>query len=587
MIQGSDIASLASLVAASAANHKQQQQQQQQSLDPSTNSDADSDDSDDGSNSDPPTPPQQRAVQPPSVPGSAAAADSSSSASDVESSPPAVTFTAQDESEFFYALRANNTELLTSLLGLHPSLIDAEFGVYEGFDSKGMMPQVKSKRIYTYTADCDKGYCYPLHVASEGGHKDLVLMLHGLSPEQADMEDYRNHVPEEIANGRAKEAFLEIKGLRKEVKERYEGETNARGQPHGKGLLYKKMEGYEEKEHVLYEGTWNNGQMHGKGMINFGGADNRRYEGNFSKGLFDGHGVLFADPLTLESKSKKEKKVYIGLFKDGLKHGSGVEYDPEDNRKLYQGGFKADRRAGYATAWLAAGHKYEGNFDDGKMHGAGTYTLPNGERYEGLFVDDVRCGDGSFYKSDGSRIDGVWDDGSMVEERKVPKKFVADPMDLFGSTDPDFDFNLSSSNGGDASTLLFDRDGSADAAVVRVALSFLDGVSDALARKRVDGCRAPAGAEAAGALTLLCEEAKRLVVKRAKDEARREARKTIMQEEEEEEGYGDGKVAEGDIARALVQSVLEYGQMHNDALSTSLANSLARARLMRSNEAIN
>ncbi|RYH15381.1 hypothetical protein EON65_31825 [archaeon] len=37
--------------------------------------------------------------------------------------------------------------------------------------------QSKTKKCYTYTGNDKDGFFYPLHVAAESGHKNLVILL--------------------------------------------------------------------------------------------------------------------------------------------------------------------------------------------------------------------------------------------------------------------------------------------------------------------------------------------------------------------------------------------------------------------------
>ena len=74
-------------------------------------------------------------------------------------------------------------------------------------------------------------------------------------------------------------------------------------------------EGYGKvttKEGDIYEGMFKNGLKHGTGVEKFieGGA----YIGNYRDGLPDGHGKL----------KDKDGTVYIGQFKAGKKHGVGT-----------------------------------------------------------------------------------------------------------------------------------------------------------------------------------------------------------------------------------------------------------------------
>jgi hypothetical protein len=191
-----------------------------------------------------------------------------------------ISYNEREEADLFIALRANDVAFVKDLLAKHPSLTEVEFGVFEGSDTKDLMPQVKSKRIYTYTGDPDKGFCTPMHVAAEAGHKELVLYLHGLDRFMFEIEDYREKTPAEKANGEAKEAFLEMEGKTKDEMARCEPEGLDRadsGETWGRRI--KKLSGYDEIERVLYEGHWKGGKYDGKGTLYYEGTEFREYVG--------------------------------------------------------------------------------------------------------------------------------------------------------------------------------------------------------------------------------------------------------------------------------------------------------------------
>ena len=107
-------------------------------------------------------------------------------------------FSGDDTSTFFYAVKAKNIESVKTLLATHPSLVDADFGVDYRFDISS------GKKHYTYTGDPDNGFCTAFHLAAECGSKELILHLHTLSNDY-DIEDFRDKIPSEMAVGEAKE----------------------------------------------------------------------------------------------------------------------------------------------------------------------------------------------------------------------------------------------------------------------------------------------------------------------------------------------------------------------------------------------
>ena len=138
--------------------------------------------------------------------------------------------------------------------------------------------------------------------------------------------------------------------------ERYEGETNDRGQAHGQGAYYN--------------------------------ANGTRYEGEFKDGSPNGRGVFYY----LEDNQWKGDR-YEGEWKDGKQHGKGAYYH-------------------------ASGDRYEGEWKDGKRHGKGAYDYADGDRYEGEYKDDVEDGQGILHHANGDRYEGEWKDG--IPHRGTP-----------------------------------------------------------------------------------------------------------------------------------------------------------------------
>lgn len=85
---------------------------------------------------------------------------------------------------------------------------------------------------------------------------------------------------------------------------------------------------------------------------------------------------------------------YEGEFKDGLRHGRGVQTWPDGAR--YDGEFANDKRNGQGIFTWPSLARYEGMFVEGKRHGHGIFTWPNGARYEGNYRDGQRDGPGVF-----------------------------------------------------------------------------------------------------------------------------------------------------------------------------------------------
>ena len=116
--------------------------------------------------------------------------------------------------------------------------------------------------------------------------------------------------------------------------------------------------GHLEGPEVVYDGEWQNGLWHGKGVLAF--SNGERYAGEFTEGKFSGSG----------SYSWPDGSEYVGDFADNKRNGNGMI--------IY-----------------ANGDQYVGGFLDGKRHGQGTYTWmwnPKGTKIDNIMkaIDGTR-----------------------------------------------------------------------------------------------------------------------------------------------------------------------------------------------------
>ena len=77
--------------------------------------------------------------------------------------------------------------------------------------------------------------------------------------------------------------------------------------------------------------------------------------------------------------------IYIGTFKDGLKHGKG-KLTTRNNRS-YEGDWKNDKPHGFGINTFPNGKIYTGNFDKGKPVGDGQWTYADGRIYNGTWIN--------------------------------------------------------------------------------------------------------------------------------------------------------------------------------------------------------
>jgi len=122
----------------------------------------------------------------------------------------------------FNAIRICELTAIRTILQVNRSLVSSKLFGYEGSDIYEIIKDSKTKRCYSYTGVEKDGYFYPLHVAAESGHKNLTFLLVKAGAD-IDALDYRGIKAIDKCTGNAKYAFYELKGLKFESSERYQG----------------------------------------------------------------------------------------------------------------------------------------------------------------------------------------------------------------------------------------------------------------------------------------------------------------------------------------------------------------------------
>lgn len=128
-------------------------------------------------------------------------------------------------------------------------------------------------------------------------------------------------------------------------------------------------------------------------------------------------------------KQYEDQSVYVGQFKEGLRHGIGeLQYSNGNvyqgtwskgdqhgkgklifkNGDVYKGHFRMNQFHGYGVYSFSDGSKYEGDWVYHKKHGKGIFFYPDGEYYKGDFSKDKIEGKGGFYFADGTVHYGEW-----------------------------------------------------------------------------------------------------------------------------------------------------------------------------------
>lgn len=141
------------------------------------------------------------------------------------------------------------------------------------------------------------------------------------------------------------------------------------------------------KDGSVYEGSWLNGLRHGEGKMIY--ANKSVFEGCWLYGMRHFEGVLtYANQASYRGQWDLDKQQgrgmytdssigyhYEGEWKNGLKHGKGVENTAEGR---YEGEWKDGMRHGKGTEISACGAIYEGQWKENKKHGPGIKKLESG-----------------------------------------------------------------------------------------------------------------------------------------------------------------------------------------------------------------
>ena len=185
-------------------------------------------------------------------------------------------------------------------------------------------------------------------------------------------------------------------GLRKYIsplKVGWEGGTNARGAPEGRGK-------YTLENGDVFEGGMKDGKKHGE-SCKFKYASGTVYEGAYKDGKKNGKGCL-----RITSGGG-----YEGDFKDDMMSGKGkYRYT---NGDVYIGYWKENRKSGTGRMEYSNGDVYDGEWKSDKKSGQGTYSFANGGVYIGEWKEDQKFGKGKMTHRGGEVEEGVWEAGFL------------------------------------------------------------------------------------------------------------------------------------------------------------------------------
>lgn len=115
-----------------------------------------------------------------------------------------------------------------------------------------------------------------------------------------------------------------------------------------------------------------------------------------------------------------EGEVFTGHLVKGLPEGHGKlvynDSDDDQDKKCYEGDFKAGVYHGQGRLEYVNGDVYDGDFVDGIYSGIGTWTGADGEVYNGSFMDGLKDGRGRLVSAEGAISIGTWAAGTLDKE---------------------------------------------------------------------------------------------------------------------------------------------------------------------------
>lgn len=214
------------------------------------------------------------------------------------------------------------------------------------------------------------------------------------------------------------ELVKDPKTIRFENGDVYKGDVNAEGKPHGNGHMDYSLNGY----YAEYDGAWVDGKRQGYGHYRSVSKAARRYVHDYKGEWLDDkeHGQG-----TSEDSSEKGihcstvTETYTGGFKEGKRHGHGVEvYDNFD------GSFTDGK------------NRIEGEWVDGSLTGTAVWEYANGDRFEG-----PQTGHGKYTFANGLTFEGEWENGVLVPESIKTDSAQKAPMIVVTEHHSGFDYN--------------------------------------------------------------------------------------------------------------------------------------------------
>ena len=175
----------------------------------------------------------------------------------------------------------------------------------------------------------------------------------------------------------------------------------------------------------IYYGEVSNFKPHGYGIYD---SVKKLYVGMWKNGLFAGSGILYSDNRINEGIFENNNPldvitnyvtgdVFIGKYNNGLKLYGSYKWPIGDS---YHGQWNNGLFHGYGVYLWSDGRKCSGNWTNGNECGFGIYEFPDGHKYIGNWLDGKRHGFGVLYFNENLLYKGMWVDDSPSNNIVLP-----------------------------------------------------------------------------------------------------------------------------------------------------------------------
>jgi hypothetical protein len=163
----------------------------------------------------------------------------------------------------------------------------------------------------------------------------------------------------------------------------------------------------------IYIGDFKNNLRHGIGICYyFNGSE---YKGAWQGDKQHGNGALTYIDGTIRSGFWSEN-IFQGTSDPGItvKTGGPQPPAPKGNEKL-EGCLSGNCQNGRGTYLFAGGNEYVGDFENRLPNGTGKISYANGDVYEGEIEQGLLHGKGVMISANGNKVQGIWDRGIFIK----------------------------------------------------------------------------------------------------------------------------------------------------------------------------